>query len=383
MLIEVPELSAIALIGEVTEEKLEFIQQHFSNEEVLDNRLMEDRLSQRLERAELTAVNIPHLQDKSYKSVLRLAKKYHCMPVAVIFKKEVGECNGRQKKPSRETDCEYFMQKGFKRVFLVKDSTTDIQMKRIKMASNKKESHGPFDIIGDVHGCYDELCELLIKLGYEVNKQEASASNKQGRKVIFLGDLVDRGPGITQVLKLVMSMVDAGQAYSVLGNHDNKLLRKLHGSRVQIAHGLEETLEQLEGESEEFIRKVTAFLEGLVSHYVLDDGKLVVVHAGLKEKLHGRESNKVRDLAIYGETTGETDEYGFPVRLNWSRDYKGKALVVYGHTPQLNARMINHTINIDTGCVYGGKLTAFKYPEGELVEVEAKRIYYASPKPLT
>ena len=109
------------------------------------------------------------------------------------------------------------------------------------------------------------------------------------------------------------------------------------------------------------------FLDGLVSHYVLDDGKLVVAHAGMKEEMQGRGSGKVRDFALYGETTGETDEFGLPVRYDWAAEYRGTAMVVYGHTPVPEPEWLNRTINIDTGCVFGGKLTALRYPERELV----------------
>jgi protein phosphatase len=123
------------------------------------------------------------------------------------------------------------------------------------------------------------------------------------------------------------------------------------------------------------------FLDDLVSHYVFDDGKLVVAHAGMKESMQGRGSAKVRDFALYGETTGETDDFGLPVRYNWSADYRGKALVVYGHTPVPEPLWLNGTVNIDTGCVFGGKLTALRYPEREIVSVPAKATYYESRKP--
>jgi protein phosphatase len=198
---------------------------------------------------------------------------------------------------------------------------------------------------------------------------------------LFLGDLVDRGPGIIEVLKLVMSMVKSGSALCVPGNHDIKLLKKLKGGNVQITHGLDRTLEQLENEPLEFIEEVKVFIDGLVSHYVFDSGKLVVAHAGMKEELQGRGSGKVREFALYGETTGETDEYGLPVRYDWASDYRGKATVVYGHTPQAEILKTNNTINIDTGCVFGGKLTAYRYPEREFVEVRALKTYYEPAKP--
>lgn len=120
-----------------------------------------------------------------------------------------------------------------------------------------------------------------------------------------------------------MAMVAAGDALCVPGNHENKLGRWLKGRKVQETHGLAETIEQLGHESEEFRAEVGRFIEGLVSHYVLDGGDLVVCHAGLPEKYHGRTSGRVRSHALYGDTTGETDEFGLPVRYPWAEEYRG------------------------------------------------------------
>ena len=178
--------------------------------------------------------------------------------------------------------------------------------------------------------------------------------------MVFVGDLVDRGPRIADVLRIVMAMVEAGSALGVPGNHDIKLVQKLRGRDVQVTHGLADSLAQLERETPEFRDRGANFLDGLVSHYVLDDGRLVVAHAGMKEEMQGRGSGKVRDFALYGETTGETDEFGLPVRYNWAAEYRGQATVVYGHTPVPEPEWLNRTINIDTGCVFGGRLTALR-----------------------
>jgi polynucleotide kinase-phosphatase len=246
--------------------------------------------------------------------------------------------------------------------------------------NNKKHENGPLDIIGDIHGCYDELVTLLGKLGY-VNNAETWA-HPEGRKAVFAGDLVDRGPKTPEVLKLVMAMTAAGTAYCVSGNHDVKLMRWLNGKNVQAKHGLEKSIEQLAGETPEFKNQVSKFIDDLISHYVFDNGKLVVAHAGLKESMQGRGSGAVREFCLYGDTTGEIDEFGLPVRLNWAAEYTGKAMVVYGHTPVPLAQWLNNTIDIDTGCVFGGSLTALRYPERELVAVKAKVIYCEPAKPL-
>lgn len=252
---------------------------------------------------------------------------------------------------------------------------------------NLHQERGPFDIIGDVHGCIEELRELLQLLGYE---REAGifafgpgeiVRHPSGRKVIFLGDLIDRGPASAEVLRLVMSMVETDAALCVPGNHDMKLLRKLEGHRVPLRHGLARTLAELEREPARFREAVRTFLRRLVTHYVLDEGRLVVAHGGLRERFHGKSSPMERSFALFGDTTGETDEYGLPVRKNWALEYRGKPQVVYGHSPVSEPKWVNGTINIDTGCVFGGRLTALRYPEGELVSIPANREYARRRKP--
>jgi protein phosphatase len=171
-----------------------------------------------------------------------------------------------------------------------------------------------------------------------------------------------------------------------LGNHEEKLLRKLRGRNVQVTHGLEMTLQELdtlpEAVRQPFRQEIEGFLGSLPSHYVLDRGSLVVAHAGIKKSMIGREAPQVREFTLYGETTGEIDAYGLPVRANWSARYHGKALIVYGHTAVKKPDWLNHTLNIDTGCVFGGRLTAFRYPEKSLLSVQAARVYSAPKKPL-
>jgi diadenosine tetraphosphatase ApaH/serine/threonine PP2A family protein phosphatase len=175
--------------------------------------------------------------------------------------------------------------------------------------------------------------------------------------------------------------VDAGLALCVTGNHDDKLRRYLEGRDVAINHGLGETIAQLRRESDRFKDRVYAFLDSMPSHYILDGEQLVVAHAGLREDLQGRESKRVRAFALYGEATGALDEHGLPLRGNWGRTYTGRASVVHGHTPVTTPQWFNRTLNIDTGCVFGGRLTALRYPEGELISVPAARIYCVAPRP--
>ena len=273
---------------------------------------------------------------------------------------------------------------GFHRVFVLsgEEEIAEASFERERLWNDRRDDHGPFDIIGDVHGCHAELVELLVSLGYEVNDEGTGASHPDGRRALFLGDLVDRGPASPAVLRLVMAMVDTGSALCLPGNHEVKLFRALQGRKVTTGHGLALTLEQLAAEPPEFSKQVATFIDGLIGHYVLDDGKLVVAHAGLPANMHGRASGAVRSFSLYGDTTGETDQYGLPVRYPWAEDYRGEAMVVYGHTPIPEPVWLNRTICIDTGCVFGGRLTALRYPENEIVSVAAHEQYYEPVKPL-
>lgn len=226
-----------------------------------------------------------------------------------------------------------------------------------------------FDIVGDVHGCDEELASLLTALGHPADPDDR---HPQGRRLVFVGDLVDRGPATPAVLRRVMGLVAAGRALCVAGNHDVRLAEALRGLPVEPGHGLEESLDQLAGEPARFRDAVVAFIDALPGHLVLDDGRLVVAHAGLEEAHHGSDSTAARDQAIHGAYTGEFDDRPMPVRDDWAARYTGAAAVVQGHTPVAEAEWFRGTICIDTGCVYGGRLTALSWPERGLVSVPAR-----------
>ena len=356
--------------------------------------------AKRLSAGRLTVVDATNVQTEARKPLVELARKYHVLPVAIVFNVPERTCVDRNRsRPDRNFGPHVIRnqardlrksirgldREGFRHIHILEtpDQIDAATIERQPLWNNRKYEHGPFDIIGDVHGCYEELVELLTRLGYEVLEDAGRyrVTPPEGRKVVFVGDLVDRGPKIPGVLRLAMAMVESGHAMCVPGNHDMKLLRKLRGRDVQITHGLADSLRQLDAESPELREQVAKFLDSLVSHYVLDDGKLVIAHAGMKEEMQGRGSGKVREFALYGETTGETDEFGLPVRLNWAAEYRGRAMVVYGHTPVGEPEWLNNTINIDTGCVFGGKLTALRYPEKELVSIPARQTHYEPVRP--
>ncbi|NYF79711.1 polynucleotide kinase-phosphatase [Granulicella arctica] len=421
MKISIPELSLVLLVGPSGSGKSSFARKHFLPTEVVssdfcralvsDNEndqsatgdafdLLHEIVCKRLARGRLTVVDATNVQPEARKSLIALAKEFHLFAEAIVFDLSERVCQDRNVlRPDRQfgphvirnqsqqlrRSLRGLEREGIRHVFKLSspEEVDAVTIERHPLWNNKKTEHGPFDIIGDVHGCFDELVELMAQLGYTVNQTDGvySISSSGERKLVFVGDLVDRGPGTVQVLRLISSMVQSGQAFCVPGNHDMKLVRALRGRDVKRTHGLAETMEQLGNESDEFRVEVAKFLDGLVSHYVFDDGKLVVAHAGLKESMHGRGSGAVREFALFGETTGETDEFGLPVRYNWAADYRGKALVVYGHTPVPEPLFLNNTVNIDTGCVFGGQLTALRYPEREIVSVKAHQTYYEPARP--
>ena len=427
MKLPIPELAVVALIGPSGSGKSTFARKQFRATEILSSDfcrglVSDDENSQaatndafevlhfiaakRLAAGKLVVIDATNVQSEARKPIIDLAREYHCLPVAIVFDMPERLCQDRNRERTDRNFGPHVVRlhsqqlrrslrglerEGFRKVHILRspEEADAAEIVREPLWNNLKQEHGPFDIIGDVHGCLDELVELFAQLGYSVatssdggNLKEYTVSPPDGRKAIFLGDLVDRGPRIAETLRLVMSMVKAGTALCVPGNHDIKLARKLRGRDVQITHGLANSLEQLEKESPEFRNEVSGFLHDLVSHYVLDGGKLVVAHAGMKEQMQGRASGKVRDFAMYGETTGETDEFGLPVRYNWAAEYRGKAMVVYGHTPVPQPDWLNRTINIDTGCVFGASLTALRYPEKELISVRAHATYAQPAKPL-
>ncbi|MEU8295989.1 polynucleotide kinase-phosphatase [Micromonospora sp. NPDC048909] len=422
--LDIPELALVALVGISGSGKSTFARRHFAPTQVLSSdtfraMVADDENDQsasadafdvlhyvagkRLRAGRLTVVDATNLQPHARAGLVRVAREHDVLPVAVVldvpealaWERTEGRADrtfGRQVLARMQRDLRrtygQLAREGFRKVHVLR-GIAEIEAAEVRyerLYNDRRELTGPFDIIGDVHGCRSELATLLGRLGWQLHHDDrgrpVDATHPSGRTAVFVGDLVDRGPDSPGVLRLVMGMVAAGHAICVPGNHEQKLLRKLRGRDVRLTHGLAETMAQLATEEPEFATTVAGFIDGLVSHFVLDGGRLVVAHAGLKEEYQGRASGRVRSFALYGETTGETDEYGLPVRYPWARDYRGSAMVVYGHTPTPEPEWVNNTICIDTGCVFGGRLTALRYPEKEQVSVPAEREWYAPARPL-
>jgi protein phosphatase len=412
MTLTIPELSLVVLMGPSGCGKSTFARRHFAPTEVLSSDTFRGLVSddendqsatgdafaalhfvaaRRLARGRLTVVDATNVQPEARAPLVALAREYHVLPVAIVLDLPERICrarNGdrtdrafgphviRQQRSQLHRGLRGLGREGFRHVHVLDtEAAVDAaSITRQPLWNNRKADTGPFDIIGDVHGCADELEELLGLLGYGVDGTGAWR-HPEGRKAVYVGDLVDRGPRVVDVLRIVMGMVAAGTALAVPGNHDVKLKAKLEGRDVKVGRGLAGTLAELESQPEAFRAEVRAFVDGLVSHYVLDGGRLVVAHAGLKAEMQGRGSAKVRDFALFGETTGESDEFGLPIRYNWAAEYRGTAAVVYGHTPVPEPEWLNHTLNIDTGCAFGGGLTALRWPEKTIVSVPAQRTY--------
>jgi protein phosphatase len=431
MLISVPTPSLVVLVGATGSGKSTFARRHFLPTEVLSSDayrgLVDDDendqdatgdafdalhyvAAKRLARGRLTVIDATNVQADSRRSLVQLARDHDVMAVAIVLRVPENVCHERNlQRPDRgfgphvvrkqslelRRGMRGLAREGFRQVVTL-SAAEEIEaatIERTPLWTDRRNDHGPFDIIGDIHGCCGELEALLAELGYEAgpaeNVRPLSAPvyrHPQGRRVIFLGDLVDRGPRVLDTLRIAASMVAAGTALCVPGNHDVKLLRHLRGKNVQVSHGLAQSVAEIDAlpaeEAAAVRRDAADFLDRLISHYVLDEGRLVVAHAGMKAEYQGRASGRVREFALYGETTGEIDEFGLPVRADWAAKYRGDTAVVYGHTPMLEAQWVNNTLCIDTGCVFSGKLTALRWPEKEFVEVPALETWFEPMRPL-
>jgi protein phosphatase len=421
--LSIPELSLVLLIGVTGSGKSTFARTHFRPTEVISSDFCRGLVAddendqsataaafevlrfiagQRLKAGRLTVIDATNVQPEARRELVMLAREHDVLPAAIVLDLPEKLCAERNAgRPDRDFGPHVLRRQrgqlrrglrglgreGFRTVHVLHtpEEVAAAAIRRTRLYSDLRHEAGPFDIIGDVHGCRAELEELLAALGYEIDRDAAGrpvgARHPGGRRAVFTGDLVDRGPDTPGVLRLVMGMVTAGTAFCVAGNHEAKLLKALRGKNVKRSHGLDASMEQLDAQTEEFRVDVERFIDGLISHYVLDGGRRVVAHAGLIERYHGRASGRVREFCLYGQTTGETDEYGLPVRYPWAAEYRGRAVVVYGHTPVPAAEWLNNTLCVDTGCVFGGRLTALQYPERALVSVPAARVYHPPAKP--
>lgn len=425
MKISIPDFSLVVLIGPTGSGKSSFARKHFLDTEIVSSDtcravVSDDETDQaasgdafellqltagiRLRRRRLTVIDATSVQQRDRAELVQLARRYHALPVALVLNIDPDLCHERNRgRPNRDfgphvarnhsaalrRGLRGLQKEGFRKVHVMNspEDVDRLEIVREPLWTDLRHDNGPFDIIGDIHGCFDELTGLLTRLGYDIDpyapgEHLLSARHPEGRRAFFVGDITDRGPRNVDCLRLVMGMCAEGTGHCVMGNHDFKLSKWLKGRDVKQTHGLDLTVAELTACSKAFRKQVGEFVDELRSHAWLSAGRLVIAHAGLKAEMHGRGSAAVRSFAMFGETTGEVDEFGLPTRLEWARDYRGEADVVYGHTPTRDAEWLNNTLCIDTGCVFGGKLTALRWPEREIVSVPAARQYSEPARPL-
>src|SRR5437868_7641315 len=300
MKLTIPKLSLVLLVGASGSGKSTFARKHFLASEVLSSDfcrglVADDENSQeatndafdvlhyvarkRLAAGRLTVVDASNVQPEARKPLVALAREFHVLPVAIVLNLPEKLCHERnQNRPDRQfgphvvrnqsqqlrRSLRDLEREGFRHVFTLStpEEVSSVSIVRQPLWNNLKHEHGPFDIIGDVHGCYDELSALLAQTGYKIESgpDGPKITPPDGRKAVFVGDLVDRGPKIPEVLRLVMRMVAEGTALCVPGNHDMKLMRKLKGRDVQMTHGLADSVQQLDREGPEFKQAVIKFL---------------------------------------------------------------------------------------------------------------------------
>ena len=381
MMLQLPDFFLLFVFGNDKDLTKKFINSTFDRNDLTniadassDNvSILESVIQQKLRLRQRTIFDASSLSQSCKLRFKKMAKKYHCPILAHVLKSRgTNNLTHNQFVKSLKKD-------GFKEV---ENIEFEKELSVCIKANPNDRSHlvGPFDIIGDVHGCYEELYTLLDKLGYQISYERSgqdsfAASHPDGRKLIFVGDLVDKGPKTPDVLRLALSLIKVDMAHCVIGNHEAKLLKKLEGRNVQLNHGLDKSIAQFENEPQIFKEEVIAFIKNLPHHLVFDGGALVIAHAGIQEQMILRDSGTIKAFCLYGETTGKLDIDGLPERKNWALNNKGKAKVVHGHVPVVNSHWVNNVLDIDTGCVYGGRLTALRYPEMDLVDVPALDTY--------
>ncbi len=415
MTIALPELAVVLLVGPSGSGKTPFAHRHFPPEEIIrpipattgadgsggatvpdaDSLAAAER---RLAELRSVVVDAPNLLEGERLPWLQLARRQHVLPVAIAFDLPTEVWSARSAFPKKSPRLrahqvrqeESQLRKSLRRLeaegvraahtLRSVDEVENATVERIKLPSNRRDDSGPVDLIGDVHGCSVELRALLTALGY-APRGPFGYRHPQARRALLLGDLVDRGPATPEVVEIARVMSAEGDGLAVIGNHDLKFLRAARGEPYETNGHVERSLAQYGVWERDghpgMLASGIRFLEGLGDHYVFDGGELVAAHAGLKEELQGRNGPEVRKFCLYGDVTGKKNAAGEWVCRDWASAYRGRARVVYGHTFAPEPRWVHGTIDVDTGCPFGGRLTALRYPELELVSVPSAKRYSA------
>lgn len=362
--------------------------------------MMDNIIRTRCRLNKLTFVDATHLQPDDRKRYIAMARENHVpivsivldVPEKVLLERDEKRDNPRGKRRIKQqyqvfTREKRFMKKeGIRSLYFLKE-IDDIELTR-RSHPLELDADAGIDIIGDIHGCYDEMIELLVKLGYEKDEDDFYR-HPEGRKFLSIGDVMSRGPESLKSMMFFYRHVQKGLAYMIDSNHGWKIARWLDGKNVTLNHG-DEKVEQefLQFEQEhgaeqaaEWKNKMKDFLLEAPSHYILKKNgipRVVCAHAGIRDEYIGKQSRDVSDFCRYGDTNG-FDEKGKPIRKDWFIGHQTSQLIVWGHDPKPQPLKINNSLNIDQGVVFGGKLTAYRFPEAQIIAVEAKEDYSGVP----
>ena len=377
-IIEIFDYTVLILIGASLSGKSSFAATHFRPDEIVSDG------TPNFQRT-LQVYDGNYLETDRRKELLKAARTHQYQRVAVVFDVSLEELlrrNSAKTYSAGYLEMQYrsvqsvknrLKQEGFDRVYVLDENSIDnVQIKRVKGNWDLRENRGPFDIIGDVHGCFDALKKLIRKLGYQQD-EEGHYFHPDKRMAVFTGDVVDRGEQSLEVLRLIMQMESDGTALMVMGNHDERLLRYLEGNSVEVAHGLETTAKEMEATDEKTREAIAAFLQKQPAYLWLDGGSLVVVHAGIKRAFLGKDTREIREYCLYGPEKREYDRLGFPSTEDWSADYNDDMKVVFGHIPAERVYKIHNTYGVDTACAFGYYLSALRYPEMQVEQVRNRR----------
>ncbi|MEH7178152.1 polynucleotide kinase-phosphatase [Neobacillus vireti] len=359
-------------------------------------------ISKRCKLNKLTFIDATHLREEEHEKYLQMGKKYHVPVIAIVLnisetellrrdaERDFSRGRNRIKQQYQhfKNTLRFIKKKHYRRVYLLgEDELEVLNVSRLENPLFIELDNG-IDFIGDIHGCYEEFLEILSKLGYQEN-DEGYYIHPEGRKILSLGDVLSRGSRSIETLQFFQKHVAAGHAYMIDSNHGWKIARWLEGKNVKMAHGDENVAAEFEEyerkngteETEKLKEQIKELLLEAKSHYIIRKNgvnAVVAVHAGIKDHYIGKQSHRISDFCRYGDTDG-LDENGKPIRKDWSISHKSSELIIWGHDPKPQPLLVNNTLNIDQGVVFGGTLTAYRYPEKQFVSVKAKQDYANVP----
>ncbi|MFC4100785.1 polynucleotide kinase-phosphatase [Paenibacillus xanthanilyticus] len=358
---------------------------------------LENVLEMRCRFGKLTVVDATHLYPDDRNNYIEIARRHHVpvMALALDVPEETllardawrehprGRQRVKQQAQLFKRALRSLKSEAFDASYIVKDAAlADIRIER-KRNPLQLELGAGIDIIGDIHGCFDEMMALVGKLGYGLS-EDGLYRHPDGRKLVSVGDVMSRGPKSMEAMNFWETHVRAGLAFMVDSNHGWKIARYLDGRDVTLNHGDEKLAEELaryeaeQGEAAaEWKRRMRDFLLAAPSHLVFArEGvrHVVVAHAGIRDEFIGKQSKRIQDFCRFGDTEG-TDAQGKPIRKEWHTGHRSGELIVWGHDVRPRPETAGLTINIDQGVVFGGELTAFRYPERRFASVQAARDY--------